>query len=124
MSAWTLCSCLAPQIEALPFPPGYYVEWGGEYESQTDAQEALFARFGYAFVQPEGSAYPPILDMHTIKGDVTIGGKGGDITLTFAAYLAVVKETLKFILIPAFTQARSGTQGQERPGQGPAVSST
>ena len=41
-----------------------------------------------------------------------------------AAYLAVVKETLKFILIPAFTQAGPGTQGQERPGQGPAVSST
>jgi multidrug efflux pump subunit AcrB len=42
-SAPTLWGRLAPQIEALPFPPGYYVEWGGEYESQTDAQEALFA---------------------------------------------------------------------------------
>jgi len=37
------------------------------------------------------------------------------------AYLAVVKETLKFILIPAFTQAGPDAQGQERPGQGPAV---
>ena len=45
-------------------------------------QEALFARFGYAFVQPEGSDYPPILNMYTIRGDVTIGGAGGDITLT------------------------------------------
>ena len=42
-SAPTLWGRLAPQIEALSFPPGYYVEWGGEYESQTDAQEALFA---------------------------------------------------------------------------------
>jgi multidrug efflux pump subunit AcrB len=42
-SAPTLWGRLAPQIEALPFPPGYYVEWGGEYESQTQAQEALFA---------------------------------------------------------------------------------
>jgi len=42
-SAPTLWARLAPQIEALPFPPGYYVEWGGEYESQTDAQAALFA---------------------------------------------------------------------------------
>ena len=42
-SAPTLWGRLAPQIEALPFPPGYFVEWGGEYESQTDAQEALFA---------------------------------------------------------------------------------
>jgi multidrug efflux pump subunit AcrB len=42
-SAPTLWGRLAPQIEDLPFPPGYYVEWGGEYESQTDAQAALFA---------------------------------------------------------------------------------
>lgn len=45
-------------------------------------QEALYSRFGYAFTQPEGSPYPPILDMHTIRGDVTISGAGGDITLT------------------------------------------
>lgn len=47
-----------------------------------DTQNALFSRFGYAFVQPEGSPYPPILDMHTIDGDVTISGAGGDITFT------------------------------------------
>ena len=45
-------------------------------------QESLYARFGYAFVQPPGSAYPPILDMNTIDGDVTIEGEGGAITLT------------------------------------------
>ncbi len=44
-------------------------------------QEALYSRFGYAFVQPKGSAYPPILDMHTIDGEVTIRGAGGEITL-------------------------------------------
>ena len=42
-SAPSLWGRLAPQIENLPFPPGYYVEWGGEYESSTDAQTALFA---------------------------------------------------------------------------------
>ena len=42
-SAPTLWSRLAPKIEALPFPPGYHVEWGGEYESTQDAQAALFA---------------------------------------------------------------------------------
>lgn len=42
-------------------------------------QEALFARFGYAFVQPKGSPYPPILEMNTIAGAVTVSGKGGDI---------------------------------------------
>ncbi len=43
-------------------------------------QERLYAGFGYAFTQPEGSPYPPILDMHTIRGDVTINGAGGAIT--------------------------------------------
>ncbi len=42
-SAPKLWGRLAPKIEALPFPPGYHVEWGGEYESSTDAQAALFA---------------------------------------------------------------------------------
>ncbi|WP_425038442.1 MBL fold metallo-hydrolase [Primorskyibacter sp. S187A] len=43
-------------------------------------QDNLLARFGYAFVQPKGSPYPPILDLHTISGDVTIDGPGGAIT--------------------------------------------
>ncbi|MBT0958908.1 MBL fold metallo-hydrolase [Alphaproteobacteria bacterium KMM 3653] len=42
----------------------------------------LISRFGYAFVQPKGSDYPPILDLHPIDGDVTVPGPGGDITLT------------------------------------------
>lgn len=44
-------------------------------------QEALLSRFGYAFVQPEGSPYPPILDLHTIDGPVTVTGAGGPVTL-------------------------------------------
>lgn len=44
-------------------------------------QNALMSRFAYAFVQPEGSPYPPILDMRTIDGPVTIDGDGGPITL-------------------------------------------
>lgn len=46
---------------------------------------ALLERFGYAFIRPEGSMYPPILDMHDIDGDVTIKGAGG--TLTFTPFL-------------------------------------
>lgn len=45
-------------------------------------QDALYSRFGYAFVQPDESPYPPILDMHTIGGDVTIQGAGGPVILT------------------------------------------
>ncbi len=41
----------------------------------------LIARFGYVFVQPKGSNYPPILDLNSIDGPIKIGGPGGDILL-------------------------------------------
>jgi phosphoribosyl 1,2-cyclic phosphate phosphodiesterase len=46
-----------------------------------DTQNALLGKFGYAFVQPEGSPYPPILDMKTISGPFDIDGPGGPIKL-------------------------------------------
>ena len=45
--------------------------------AQTSA--ALIDRFGYAFVQPHGSPYPPILEMNLIDGPVKIDGEGGRI---------------------------------------------
>ncbi|MDM7932413.1 MBL fold metallo-hydrolase [Tabrizicola sp.] len=45
-------------------------------------QESLLSRFGYAFVQPAGSPYPPILDLLSLDGPVTVTGDGGPITLT------------------------------------------
>ena len=44
-----------------------------------DTQDALLNRFGYAFVQPEGSPYPPILDLQAIRGPFAIDGPGGPI---------------------------------------------
>lgn len=44
-----------------------------------DTQNALLDRFGYAFVQPEGSPYPPILTLKTISGPFEIDGPGGPI---------------------------------------------
>ena len=46
-------------------------------------QDALIARFGYAFVQPAGSPYPPILDLNNIDHgrSFTVTGAGGDVTL-------------------------------------------
>lgn len=46
-----------------------------------DTTNALLSRFGYAFVQPKGSPYPPICELNTIKGPVTIAGAGGPVTL-------------------------------------------
>lgn len=45
-------------------------------------QDALLSRFAYAFVQPAGSPYPPILTLNSIDGPFTVSGAGGDITLT------------------------------------------
>lgn len=42
-------------------------------------QAAIEARFGYAFVQPEWSSYPPILEMTTIDGPFEVPGPGGAI---------------------------------------------
>ena len=44
-----------------------------------DTQNALLSRFGYAFVQPDGSPYPPILDLKSIDGPFEIDGPGGPI---------------------------------------------
>ncbi len=44
-------------------------------------QEALMSRFGYAFIQPPGSPYPPILDLHAIDGEVAVSGAGGTVRL-------------------------------------------
>jgi len=37
----TLFSAVQPKIEAMELPPGYELEWEGEYMSQTEAQQAL-----------------------------------------------------------------------------------
>ncbi len=51
-TASTLQNRLQPQIEAIQMPPGYSLEWGGEYESSGDAQESLFTTMpmGYLFM--------------------------------------------------------------------------
>jgi len=46
-----------------------------------DTSNDLLGRFGYAFVQPKGSSYPPICELNTITGDITVSGPGGDIVL-------------------------------------------
>ena len=42
-------------------------------------QNALISRFGYAFMQPEGSPYPSILDLRSISGDFEVDGPAGPI---------------------------------------------
>lgn len=44
-------------------------------------QADLLVRFAYAFEQPQGSPYPPILEMNTITGPITVPGAGGPVRL-------------------------------------------
>ncbi len=39
-----------PKIEKINYPAGYQISWGGEYESQTDAQNALAANLPLSFL--------------------------------------------------------------------------
>ncbi|MCF6304263.1 MAG: MBL fold metallo-hydrolase [Rhodobacteraceae bacterium] len=41
----------------------------------------LISRFGYVFVQPKSSNYPPILDLNPIDGPIKINGAGGEILI-------------------------------------------
>lgn len=45
---------------------------------------ALLERFGYAFIRPEGSMYPPILEINEITGPINVDGPGG--TLSFSPF--------------------------------------
>jgi phosphoribosyl 1,2-cyclic phosphate phosphodiesterase len=47
-----------------------------------ETSESLLHRFSYAFVQPKGSDYPPILDLSLIDGAFTVTGAGGPIPFT------------------------------------------
>lgn len=49
--------------------------------------DAIKDRFGYAFVQPEGSSYPPICDLKLIDGPFEITGAGG--AIPFSAIIPV-----------------------------------
>lgn len=51
-TAATLFNRLQPLVEAIDLPHGYKLAWGGEHESSTDAQAALFGSLpmGYLFM--------------------------------------------------------------------------
>ena len=52
--------------------------------ADAETSDALTSRFGYAFVQREGSDYPPILDLHALEGPFSVEGAGG--AMTFAPF--------------------------------------
>ncbi len=51
-----------------------------------ECTDSLLARFGYAFIQPPGSSYPPILELQELEGPVEIPGAAGPVA--FQPFLA------------------------------------
>ncbi|MEZ9551318.1 efflux RND transporter permease subunit [Vibrio breoganii] len=51
-TAATLQARIQSKVEAIELPPGYSLEWGGEYESSNDAKGSLFSSMpmGYLFM--------------------------------------------------------------------------
>jgi multidrug efflux pump subunit AcrB len=49
-TAADLFARLRPKIEAIELPEGYELDWGGEFESSTKAQNALFASLPLGFL--------------------------------------------------------------------------
>jgi multidrug efflux pump subunit AcrB len=49
-SADPLLEVLRPKIEEIPLPPGYKLEWGGEYEDSINAQAGLSASLPVSFL--------------------------------------------------------------------------
>ncbi|OOF20726.1 MFS transporter [Salinivibrio sp. IB574] len=52
VTAATLLTRVRSDIESIPLPEGYRIEWGGEHESSTEAKEGLFSimPLGYLFM--------------------------------------------------------------------------
>jgi phosphoribosyl 1,2-cyclic phosphate phosphodiesterase len=50
--------------------------------ADADTAEVLISRFAYAFVQPKGSLYAPILDLRALDGPVTVEGGGGPLSFS------------------------------------------
>ncbi len=44
-----------------------------------DTADDIVSRFRYVFETPEGSSYPPILEMNRLRGDLDVEGAGGTI---------------------------------------------
>lgn len=39
-----------PKVEAIPLPPGYRLEWGGDYETSREAQQSIFISLPMGFL--------------------------------------------------------------------------
>lgn len=89
-----------PEVEAIPLPPGYTREWGGEHEANEEANKALGKRIPHAFgimffvtILMFGALRQPVviwLTLPMIVCGVAIGLLVTGLPLTFPSLLGVL----------------------------------
>lgn len=102
-AASALFERLRPQIEAIDLPPGYFLEWGGEFEDSRDAQVALAKQLPVGFIAMIvivvllfGKVRQPLIIWLTVPLaiiGVTIGLLGTDGAFGFMALLGLLSLT-------------------------------
>ena len=50
VTAAEILARIKPAVEAIELPPGYSLEWGGDYEEETESNEAVSAPLPFAFI--------------------------------------------------------------------------
>ena len=89
-----------PDVEAIELPPGYRLEWGGEYEASLEANETLTSKiplsFGIMFfitILMFGRLRQPIVIWLTVPMTacgVALGLLAFDLSFTFPSFLGVL----------------------------------
>ena len=84
-------------VEAIDLPPGYSLEWGGEYEASLEANEILISKIPFAFgvmffitILLFGQMRQPIVIWLTVPMTicgVVIGLLASDLSFTFPSFL-------------------------------------
>jgi len=87
-------------VEAIPLPPGYFLEWGGEYEANLQANESLTSRLPAAFgimflitVLMFGRLRQPLVIWLTVPMTVcgvVVGLLATDMSFTFPSFLGLL----------------------------------
>ena len=99
-SATSAFNQIRDEIEAIPLPPGYELEWGGEYEAMEMANEAVIGRFPIALLvmivatlMLFGNVRQTLVTWMTvplIMTGVFIGLRVTDLSFTFPALLGLL----------------------------------
>ena len=95
-----LYKALLQKVEAIALPPGYTLEWGGDFESSTDANKSLIpgiipavAIMAFIIVTLFNAFRPPLIILFTIPFaliGITAGLLGFDIPFGFMALLGAM----------------------------------